>query len=248
VRRWFIILVLFLTGCTVSANSMVQQVEKTLLRSVDSPAPPNFNQLTPLYRYYLPNHMGKRESNRVSTILLSDGVEIVMNLDIAAVVMYRFYRNELTNGLRPYTEVNRNWIDTRGTFRHATGEVISYRVTVWEFDLSIHVVTLQTNYFVFTAITPLAKIDAVLADMISIAKSAVTDRNEIISLYSNKQIINYQQQVVELFEQIAPDSGRIIDMINIMNGTLSFNRDYTQIDDFDIINDYENDFIDNVEQ
>lgn len=222
-RKFVLILVLILAGCNVTYEQLQPQLEAKVSTALTAKTPSVLNQNTPFYSYYLPPHMGRRFSNHVATIFVSNDEEIVMNLDVPSIIMQRYYRNRLTNNLRVLNTDELAFFTYHSSYTHNSGETLSANITISEVDDKFTIV-IQTDHFIFSSVVPLSKVEPVLYDMLTLMRSAKANRNEVVSAYSNKQVIDYQQQVLEIFEQVAPESGTLADMDRLISGNLDFSQ------------------------
>lgn len=230
-RKWMIVFLILLAGCTVSADSLSVRIEGALNDAIEAKTATIVNHTTELYQFYLPFHMGKKASNATSVLLQSSDVEIVMSVDAANIIMQRFYRTSLNaNQLRKIPTYAQVVFDQSGQFTNSNKVTLNYRLIVSQLEESVYSIVLQSDAVLLSSVVQLPKIESTVFDMMTVAKSAKVNRETIVSMYSNKQIINYQRQTLELFEQIAPESGRVADMISIVEGNMNFNQDF--LDDY----------------
>lgn len=231
-RKWMIIfLMVLLVGCNVSAESLSDRIESSLNSSIEAKPVTIVNHTTKLYQFYLPFHMGKKASNSTSVLLQSNDVDIVMSIDAANIIMQRFYRTSLnSNQLRNIPTYAQVVFDQSGQYLSSNQVTLNYRLIVSQVDEHLYSIVLQSDAVLLSAVTPLALVETIVFDMMTVAKSTKVNRETVVSMYSNKQIINYQRQTLELFEQIAPESGRVADMISIVEGNMNFNQDF--LDDY----------------
>ena len=227
-RKWMIVfLMVLLVGCNVSAESLSDRIEVSINNSIEAKPATIVNHTTKLYQFYLPFHMGKKASNSTSVLLQSNDVDIVMSIDAANIIMQRFYRTSLnSNQLREIPTYAKVVFDQSGQYLSSNQVTLNYRLIVSQVDEYLYSIVLQSDAILLSAITPLALVETIVFDMMTVAKSTKVNRETVVSMYSNKQIINYQRQTLELFEQIAPESGRVADMISIVEGNMNFNQDF----------------------
>lgn len=231
-RKWMIVfLMVLLVGCNVSAESLSDRIEVSINNSIEAKPATIVNHTTKLYQFYLPFHMGKKASNSTSVLLQSNDVDIVMSIDAANIIMQRFYRTSLnSNQLREIPTYAKVVFDQSGQYLSSNQVTLNYRLIVSQVDEYLYSIVLQSDAVLLSAVTPLALVETIVFDMMTVAKSTKVNRETVVSMYSNKQIINYQRQTLELFEQIAPESGRVADMISIVEGNMNFNQDF--LDDY----------------
>ena len=144
-----------------------------------------------------------------------------MNVDVPAIIMQRYYRSQLVNNLRVLTTNEQALFTHEGSFVHHSGETMYFNVSISQKDQDFTII-LQTNHFIFSSVVPSVKVEPVLSDMLTLMKTATANRNDIVEAYSNKQVIDYQQQVLEIFLQVAPESGTLADMDRLVSGNLDF--------------------------
>ena len=93
-----------------------------------------------------------------------------------------------------------------------------------------YMVYVQNQDFLISSMLPLSKIQPVLTDMLIVLRSAKAQSNDIVSMFSNKVVVDYNRISKELIEFIAPESGTIVDMLKLITGDFDF--DETLPDDY----------------
>ncbi len=222
-RKLILVMVLVLAGCSIGSQQVQPQLETLVSNALTAKTPTVLNQNTPYYSYYLPPHMGRRFSNQIASIFVSDQVEIIMNLDVPSIIMQRYYRNQLVNNLRTLETDDMTYFVHHSNYVHFNGETMSANITISEVDEK-YAIVIQTDHFILSSVTPLSKVEATLYDMLTLMRSAKANRNEVVTAFSNKQVIDYQQQVLEMFELVAPESGTLADMDRLITGNLDFSQ------------------------
>ncbi len=229
-RKYWIVLIVFLSGCSVSGVSVNQQIDNGAAFVNALPMVELHNQNSPLFSYYLPRNIGKRDANRFSVTLISHGQTITLSLDAASIIMNRFYRVQLGGQLRKLYGTQNALAVKNGSFTDALGVISDYRITVLPYTESWVMIYAQNNQFLVSSIVPKANIQPVLTDMLIILRSAKAESNDIVNLFSNKVVVDYNRISRELLEFIAPESGTIVDMLKLINGDFDF--DETIPDDY----------------
>lgn len=220
-RKWLVVMLLFLTGCSVSQTQLTTALSARIESVFNDTTVVNVNEVNPLYRFYMPKGVGKRFSNQVASIVVSHDVEVMLAVDVANIIMQRYYRTQLVNNMRVIPSKESLIFQQTGLFNHINGDLLNYDIQIANSDEEYSIL-IRSNYFMLSAQMPLAKVEPVLFDMLVMLKTAEASRDVIVASVSNKQVVNYQQQTVEMFQQIAPESGTIGDMIRIMSGQLDF--------------------------
>lgn len=205
-----LVFLVFLMGCSVDAQRVSESLQLKVDEALQAETPSVLNVNTPYYSYYLPPHMGIRFSNKIATVFVSNQHEIVLRVDVPTIIMQRYYRSALENNMQTlnFTDEFFTYVTT---FTNQNKELQNLDISITQ-QQENYVILLQSSQFVLTSTVKLADIQPILYDMLIILRSAKADKNEIISVYSNKQVIDYQQQVLEIFEQVAPTTGTLADM------------------------------------
>jgi hypothetical protein len=214
----------------VSGVSLNQQVDASVVFVSSQPEIQLRNNNTKLYSYYLPRNIGKRSSNQLAATLISHDEEIVLSLDIASIIMNRFYRVQLAGQLRPLYGSQQAIVIKNGSFKESNGMMSDYRIVVMKLSDDRYMTYVQNRNFLVSAILPKAKVQPVLTDMLIILRSAKAQSNDIVNLFSNKVVVDYNRISRELIEFIAPESGTIVDMLKLITGDFDF--DETLPDDY----------------
>lgn len=225
-RKLIILLMVLLVGCTSNVDTMKPQIDEAISDAIQAKTPSVLNQHTPYYSYYLPPHMGRRFVNEVATILVSNHDEIVLQLDVPAIISQRFYRTSLTNSDQE-TIKKSYFYEFEGSFINKKTETRPISLTIQQQN-GRYVIFMQSDHFILSSSVKLSRVEDVVNDMIVILRSAVAEKEKVIAEYSNKQVINYQQQVLEMFEQVAPESGTLADMDRLIQGKLDFSEYVTE--------------------
>lgn len=167
-----------------------------------------------LYSYYLPPNIGRKTSTETSTILTSNNVNILMNLDVIDVIKDSYYETSTSGSFKSMLASTKNLSTFDGVFKNSDDKDVIYRVSVLKVNDTMILLTLEGGYFVFTAIVPVSLANEVLYDMILIARTAKVDSAAVLLAYSTRETIDYQKETLDMFSQIAPESGTVLDMIS----------------------------------
>lgn len=209
-----IALAIVLSGCVkVNGSNLKSTVSTEVNAAVSEGLPATSTMRKTLYSYYLPTSVGRREVSQSSTVLFSNNYNVLMNLDIVSVLSEKFYATESADPLRAYTLASEPLFKLTGTFKDLKSVENAYLVTVNAIEKNVVLLTLQTKYFVFSAVIPMAAAGEVAYDMMKIVRTCTINSDEVITLYSNRETFSYTKETLEIFSQLAPESGKIIDMI-----------------------------------
>lgn len=204
---------LLLSGCsTVSTTSLDRQLRQAVQRAaiVDYKAINNIQKT--LYTYYLPPHIGRVQSTDTASILRSGNVNILMNLDVIDVIADAYY--DTKNVFKQLVAQSQSLVSFEGELINAQQKALPYKVTVISVGNQEVLLTLESGYFILTAITATVEAPDILEDMVILVRSAKVDKEQVLVAYSTREVVDYQQETIDLFEQIAPESGSVLDMIS----------------------------------
>lgn len=205
---------------SVQADDLASGLKKAVDRAGALPLNHYTNMDSSLFDYYLPSTVGRRNPSLSSVVLVSQNQEILMNLDVVGIL-----NSDNPNVLRAATNTSQAMISFSGTSTNLKGLDLSYEVSVHGLTPRRVLLTLQTRDFVFTSILAPSAVADVAFDMLRIARSVLIQKDAIIATYSNKEIINYQKDTLNMFAQLAPESGTVVDMVEGIDQNL-FNDEY----------------------
>lgn len=201
-----------LAGCSdLSVSSLNAQLRQAVQTAADIQLSATNNIQKNLYTFYLPPHIGRVQSTETASILRVSNINILMNLDVIDVIADTYYETE--NVFKRLVAQSQAQVSFDGTITTIQQKSIPYKVTVIDLGHREVLLTLESGYFIMTAIAPVADAATILEDMVLLVRSAIVDKQQVLVAYSTRESIDYQQETINLFEQIAPESGSVLDMI-----------------------------------
>ncbi len=213
-----LLLVFLLAGCSVTAIDIKTQITVALADASQTRLLMNQSLRKANYVYYLPPDVGRKESTQSSTLLVSHNTNIMMNLDIVSILSDRFYKTDSLELLRAFIAAGEPIYKYSEATVDLDQKSLPFSVSILPVQGTIVLISLQTRYFLFSAIAPFALAPDLLYNMLLIARTCRVNTDEVIARYSNRETINYQKETLEIFSQLAPDSGKVIDMISVDAG------------------------------
>lgn len=201
-----------LAGCSdISVSSLNAQLRQAVQKAAEVQLSATNNIQKNLYTFYLPPHIGRVQSTETASILRVSNINLLMNLDVIDVIADTYYESE--NVFKKLVAQTQSQVSFEGTLNSVQQKPISYKVTVIDLGNREVLLTLEGGYFILTAIAPVADTATILEDMVLLVRSAIVDKKQVLVDYSTRESIDYQQETINLFEQIAPESGSVLDMI-----------------------------------
>ncbi len=211
IKKFLLILVtaLLLVGCRAENDA-----QKILDKALALPPAQGTNQSKGILKYYLSPDMGVKASTQTSTLIVYDQVEMMLSIKVSDIV-YNFYKeDEEGTALSAAMFDKGDSIDGVYLDQNNKQERYVYNEVVIGDQIAL---TLDNGLVsIVSLIRPIQK-ESVLTAMMSILRSSQVKLEEVVSLYSNKEIIQYNTIHREFFEQEVPESGSLIDMYNQMN-------------------------------
>ena len=210
IKKFLLILVtaLLLVGCRAENDA-----QKILDKALALPPAQGTNQSKGILKYYLSPDMGVKASTQTSTLIVYDQVEMMLSIKVSDIV-YNFYKEDEGTALSSAIFDKGDAIDGVYLDQNNKQERYVYNEVVIGDQIAL---TLDNGLVsIVSLIRPIQK-ESVLTAMMSILRSSQVKLEEVVSLYSNKEIIQYNTIHREFFEQEVPESGSLIDMYNQMN-------------------------------
>lgn len=156
------------------------------------------------YRYFLPSGVGNIASADTYNILEYLGHKVLLNLDIAKIIIDEYYEGEKSEDVYAYgKEVYK---------RQDLVKEIPYSLAVYTID-DYYLLNLGINDVTLTTMVTSNYIDSVLYEMFVIGLSVEVDKERVISDFSSLDVIDYRQESIDLFEVIVPQDGRLEELI-----------------------------------
>ena len=178
-----IILVAMLFGCTSKPDDMKYMIEQAIKvgESVVAFKHPNYHK--PTYSYYLPSNVGVIESNDNSSLLRYRNNEIVMNLNVAAIITEKYYKNSAT----PHGNLNIDYFfQYQGGFRDFENKHIQYNLEIFNLMGPEYYLVIETKYANYFVSAPLGELQEIVPILLTIAKTVAVDEDKVVQLYSRK--------------------------------------------------------------
>ena len=203
-----LVLSLILTGCSSNNGSVDVMVNDAIERNLSTSAVKYSNNSKELYAYYLPVNIGKVKSTPTSNIFKQSNYEIVMNLDVSAVISNLFYEiNE-----EKYLNKSNCLFYNGGTFKDARNNKLNYAIFVYQ-DGDGYYVEFNSNYFDFYSKVHYDFIDDVIDTMFTIAKSAKINVNEIVSAYSSRPKPKLEVEKEDIYDVYISEEGPLEELL-----------------------------------
>lgn len=205
-RKIKLVLVLFiLMGCQSSKNISFDDMLDLTFDKVSLSIPSeNNNHKKDLFSYYLPHDVGILEANKISSVLVIDNVQVFMGINVS----------EIMSESDDFAVANENDFEAVKefiTYNKNNKEVIN-NVVVEKLNDKDYLLYVKSDENFFLATLKKASIPNILEKILIIGRSIQVDKQAVILEFSNKETINYQQEVIELFTNSIPEEGFLNDI------------------------------------
>lgn len=209
-KLWLGLLVLVLSACTSTFKHQDYDlaIQDALAQETSTYATMNRD----LFSYYLPVSIGRKQATPNSVTLNSNNETILMSLDVVNILNQAYYKHE-NESLRDLLKEGVAFYTHTGTYLSNQYIPVDFKVNAAQISDHLVLLILQTEHFVFTSIHPEAISPAILYDMLRVARSSHIAKETVLSTYSKREVINFKIQNLNMFAQVAPESGTVMDMI-----------------------------------
>lgn len=221
-RMVCLILCLLLTGCTKVSGSLQSRLEQQISaaseHAVNSP-----NSRKTYYSYYLDPSIGRISSTETGNVFSLNGVQFVMNLDVASIINEKYYPDSPV--LHSYALDADVIAETSGKVKDRSGEELAYNARVCQYQDDLYVLNVDCGYIRFESLCGINEAPLIAARMIEIARSVTVSAGEVLAAYTTLEGIDYAGTPVELFEDKAPENGSIEELLVGYEGRSSQSED-----------------------
>ena len=204
-----------LSGCSaVYLSDLTSDVSRRLADLMEEPTMrPTYSHR--YYDYYIDPSIGRVTSYSTSNVFQMDGIQFIMNLNVARIVAGAYYDCQTdwaSVGQRlPETDLS-------GTYTDWNGEEHNYRVKIYLLGEQYYTLV-DTDYVCFASISNRLEAARMAAEMVRIARTIRLHSSTVLSSFSNRVVISGTRQRLNLFQEIAPENGAIEELFDNENFT-----------------------------
>lgn len=220
-KLWLVFLVFLMSACTSAFE--LRDYDQAIQNALSQETSTYLTMNRDLFSYYLPVSIGRKASTPNSVTLNSHNQTILMSLDVVNILNQAYYKDE--DSLRDLLKTGVAFYTHTDTFLSNQSIPVDFRVNAAKISDHLVLLILQTEHFVFTSIHPEAISPEILYDMLRVARSARIAKEVVLSVYSKREVIDFKVQNLNMFAQVAPESGTVMDMIKELD-----ENDFTDFD------------------
>ena len=169
------------------------------------------NNIMNYYSYYLPSDMSEEALDSDSIVLKYGDSRIIMNLNIANIINTRYYPDYVLDDEGFFNDEYLIY-RSEGTYQNYEGlnKNYIYRLYNYEDTYVVHLCTSDMNYY---GTVQKGDISTVTGHLLTIAKNSSVNADDIVSAYSNKDVIDYKKKQINLFDSNVQDNGDIANLL-----------------------------------
>lgn len=215
-----------ITGCSDAKQDLPQRILQQLQTLPEQTLAIGPNQVKPLYSYYLPVGIGRRDSTELSEVFVKDGYRMVLNFDPSAVIIRSYYQEQVVDTqtspsqkqdvmasfVPPKMEQQQGkWIYT-GNYLTSNREIFPYTLQLIENEDSYLLYFDATLLKLYTYV-PAGEVPSMLRSMVSIASSLEYEKEAVLKQYSMKSAKETSKKNLDYLEQRLPSQGSLKDLL-----------------------------------
>lgn len=201
----YLLIGFLLLGCSVNSTVEIEEnVLQTIKKVVDTKPYEIQNHKKGLFSYYLPKNIGVLRSNKISTVLIADNSEIFMALNVSEIMTEKLEKLNLDTSsfvvIKSFETINNR------------NETIDNTVVIEQLADNQYLLYLKSEEMFFISSIPKASIESVLEKMLIVSRTVDVDKKKVIAQFSNKEEMNFEKEVIELFSESVPEEGFLKDI------------------------------------
>lgn len=199
------------TGCSVAnKDDLAGEIDAIL---AENSAPKNIRQNNAVgyFSYYLPSDMSDGECDSTGCVMYYENSKILVNLNISSIINSKYYPDNSFGDEKIFAD-DKLVYEKKGTFINIESVNKSYLLRLYDYEdyYQIHLTSSDVNIYAYAYLN---NVSETIKHIFLVAKSVSVKSSEIISEYSNKEVIDYQKKKLNLFEYIIPPEGKIDDLL-----------------------------------
>ena len=220
----FLSLLIVLSGCQTNAYFDNSAYDKAIENATNQAMSEYSTMNRDIFSYYISPSIGRKSATENSVTLQSHNQSILMYLDVINILNQSYYKDE-SDVLRKILKVENAFYTTHGEYLDVMSIPSEYLVSAIKISDQTVLLSLQTENFIFMSVHPLSISADILYDMLRIARSTKINHALILATYSNREILDFKSQSLNMFAQSGPESGTVVDMIK-GDSDISFEEEY----------------------
>ena len=210
-----LLILTILVGCNnirLTEENLATELTRIIDQSITMRIPSSQNHHRTLFSYYIPPSTGRRASTDVSTVLIIGGYEVVMNLNVSAIIIERHHPEMISDSLSN--------LQLRNTTFNYSGHFIDFNRDVQEFSLYLnrlddgnYLLLFNTRDFTYLTSVSLEALPFMVRQLFVIARTTRVNHDEVVAAFSKREIDVTERRIVRIYQAQIPVSGALAEMI-----------------------------------
>lgn len=207
-----IVFCMLLSGCTSKSVDLSSQIKHELSKMQEWKVL-GTNMRKPLYSYYLPQGVGRKDSTALGEVFRIRNHLLVMNIDPSYVVIKKFYEKKESLTEQDVSVLQKEDIMVyEGTYQTIDNTYHKYKLSIREQE-NLCVLYFNGEFVNFYTIIPRSEVVSFLKAIMKIASSVVLNSERILSNYSMKTIENVKKKSLDYLEKNLPSNGSLNELL-----------------------------------
>lgn len=205
-------LLISLSGCTVERKINLQDLLAQRISSALSAQVYEPDHNKKFYSYYISPQIGRMEGDSTGNILNYEGTRFLMNLNISSIINSRYYK-----GIEDDSEVlNKSCrkAHVSGKYQDPDGDVHEFSAGIYDLGNQNYLTAIRTDTVDFCSVSDALKAADTAGEMIRIARTVRVYGDAVLSAYSRKETVTFTGEKIQLFDAVAPESGRVEELFD----------------------------------
>ncbi len=162
------------------------------------------------YSYYLEPGVGRMGSSLTSNTFCYEGTKFVMNLNVPSVINAAYYTSESD----PFTAISggSELAKSEGSYLDRDGREHGFSVGVYLLNSEVFTYLVSDTAEFFAVSDSELAAAQIAGRMLTLARGLEVNSDAVLSTFSMRQTISYSRKKLELFQNIAPESGTITEL------------------------------------
>ena len=192
-----------LTSC-VNTDDFLSELDD-VFASAGSDEVIRTNNYSAYVNYYLPSDTQEFSNDYLSHTFIYNNSKIIMDINVSGIINSKYYTDYLITN-EGFFDENKLFYYYEGVYRNIADKDIKffYRVYRHNNEYLGYFVSEEVIFYTYTNNEDLLPVSSRILLM---AKGLAVNREDIISNYSSKEVVDYQKKQVNLFETIMPVNG-----------------------------------------
>lgn len=205
-------LLVCLSGCTVERKADLQDLLSERISSALSATVSEPDHNKKFYSYYISPGIGRMEGDSTGNIFNYEGTRFLMNLNISSIINSRYYK-----GMEDDSEIlNQNCrkAHVSGNYQDPDGDVHDFSAAIYDLGNQNYLTAIRTDTVDFCSVSDALKAADLAGQMIQIARTVKVSSDAVLSAYSRKETVTFTGEKIQLFDAVAPESGRVEELFD----------------------------------